>query len=71
VTVPFTRRDLRGLKQPTSLWTQTTANNGSQIPQTYLGHAIDMESNAGKCDKAYRALWTFRDTYGKTWGLKT
>jgi hypothetical protein len=29
-----------------------------------------MEGTAEKCDKAHRASWTCKGTFGKTWGLK-
>jgi hypothetical protein len=29
-----------------------------------------MKGTAEKCDKAYRAFWTCKGTFGKMWGLK-
>jgi hypothetical protein len=70
--VPFIRkRDLRGLWEPTlsqhQLWLT--------IEVKYLGLTLDkgLTRKAWQINvtnKACRAFWTCKDTFGKTWGLK-
>jgi hypothetical protein len=70
--VPFTRkRDLRGLKEPT-LHRHTLQLTTEVI---YLGHFLDKGLTwkaqlKNVMNMAYRAFWTCKGTFGKTWGQK-
>ena len=59
-----------GPKGITPLWTQIAVDCQGQVPWTCSGQRIAMKGTVGKCDKAYRALWTCKGTFGKLWGLK-
>jgi hypothetical protein len=67
---PFTRKEnVKGQKTPT-VPRQTLRLTPCQTPWAYIGQWIYMEATAEKCGKnAYRAYWTSKDTFGKTWGL--
>lgn len=58
----------KGLEGTSPLWTHIAANYWGQIPWTYSKSGFDKEGTAEKCDKAYRALWTCKGTFGKTQG---
>jgi hypothetical protein len=70
--MPFTRkRNIKGLKE--------TILFGKRIQLSsevkYLGITLDKGPTWKKqldkvIDKAYKAFWTCRSTFGKTWGLK-
>jgi hypothetical protein len=72
VVIPFTRkRDLRDLKEP------TLSGHKLQLATEvkYLGLTLDKgltwKTQLGNViNKAYRAFWTCKGTFGKTWGLK-
>jgi hypothetical protein len=72
VVVPFTKkRDLRGLKEP------TLSGHKLQLATEvkYLGLTLDKESTwktqlGNVINKAFRAFWTCKGTFGTTWGLK-
>jgi hypothetical protein len=72
VVIPFTRkRDLRGLKEP------TLSGHKLQLAAEvkYLGLTLDKGLTwktqlENVINKAYRAFWTCKGTFGKTWGLK-
>ena len=61
----------KGPKGTNPLWTLIAANYQGHIPWTYSGRRTDVESTAENVmNKAYRAFWTCKGTFGKTWGLK-
>jgi hypothetical protein len=70
--LPFTRkRDIRGVKEP------TVFSNKFQLSSEvkYLGPTLDKGLTWKKqmdrvTSKAYRAFWTCRGTFGRTWGLR-
>jgi hypothetical protein len=72
VIIPFTRkRNTKGLKKPILL------NKMIQLcsEDKYLGITLDKgltwKKQLDKANnKAYKAFWTCRGTFGKTWGLK-
>jgi hypothetical protein len=72
VVIRFTKkRNVKGLKKPTLF------NKRFQLSRdvTYLGITFDVgqtwKMQLDKfINKAYKAFWTCRDTFGKTWGLK-
>jgi hypothetical protein len=72
VVVPFKRnRDLRGLKEPTL--SGHKLHLATEVK--YLGLTLDKGLTwktqlENVINKAYRAFWTCKGTYGKTWGLK-
>jgi hypothetical protein len=72
VIIPFTRkRELNGLKEP-SLFNRRIQLS-SEVK--YLGITLDKGLTWKKqldkaINKAYKAFWTCRGTFGKTWGLK-
>jgi hypothetical protein len=72
VTVPFNRkRDLRGLKEQTlsrhTLLLTTEVKYLELIPDKGLTWKAQLKNVT---NKAYRAFWTCKGTFGKTWGLK-
>jgi hypothetical protein len=72
VTVPFTRkRDLRGIKEPTL--SRHKLHVATEVK--YLGVTLDKKLTwktqlGNVIKKVYRAFWTRKDTFGKTWRLK-
>jgi hypothetical protein len=48
--VPFTRKK-EGLKELSSLGTNTAAVHRSHIPWNYIGQGIDMENTAGQTNR--------------------
>jgi hypothetical protein len=72
VVVPFTRkRDLSGLKEPTlsghKLHLATEAKYLGLTLNKGLTRKTQLEN---VINKAYRAFWTCKGTFGKTWGFK-
>jgi hypothetical protein len=57
-------REIKGPEGTIRLWTHITADCWSHIPLTYPGQGIDMECTA------YKAFWTCKGTFDKTWSLK-
>jgi hypothetical protein len=72
VIISFTRkRDMKGFKEPVLF--NKTIQASSEVK--YLGVTLDKGLTWKKqldkaINKAYRAFWTCRGTFGKTWGLK-
>jgi hypothetical protein len=72
VVIPFTRkRVIRGLKEPTLF--NKTIQLSSEVK--YLGLMLDKWLTWKKqldrvTNKAYRAFWTCRGMFGRTWGLR-
>jgi hypothetical protein len=73
VIIPFTtKRDIGGLKEPILF------NNRIQLSSEvkYLGLILDKGLTWKKqldsvINKAYRAFWTCRGMFGRTWGLRS
>jgi hypothetical protein len=72
VIIPFTRkRNIKRLMEP--ILFSKTIQLSSEV--TYLGLTLYKELTWKKqldkvINKAYKAFWTCRGTFGKTWGLK-
>jgi hypothetical protein len=72
VEIPFTRRrNLKGLKEPVPFGEMIQLS----IEVKYLGIILDKGLTWRKqldkfIDKAYKAFWTCRGTFGETSGLK-
>jgi hypothetical protein len=71
VIVPFAwKTDLRGLKEPT--FSGHTLQLTTKVK--YIGLILDRGLTwkaqlKNVMNKAYRAFWTCKGTFGKTWGL--
>jgi hypothetical protein len=71
VIIPFTRKDIRGLTEPTLF--NNTIQLSSEVK--YLGLIIDkvltwIKQLEKVTNQAYRGFWTCRGTFGKTCVLK-
>jgi hypothetical protein len=70
VIIPFNRkRNIRGLKEPILF---NIIQLSSEVK--YLGLMLDKglmwKRQLDVINKAYRAFWTCRGTFGRTWGLR-
>jgi hypothetical protein len=72
VVVPFTRkRDLRGLQEPTLSRHTLRLTTEVKYLGLILGKGLTWKAQLRiVMNKAYRAFWTHKGTFGKTWGLK-
>jgi hypothetical protein len=72
VVVPFTRnRDLRGLKEPTLSGYKLHLATEVKYLRLTLDKGLTWKTQLENViNKAYRAFWTCKGTFGKTWGLK-
>jgi hypothetical protein len=72
IIIPFTRKqNIRGLKEP--ILFNNTIQLSSEVK--YLGLILDKGLTWKRqldnvINKAYRAFWICRGTFGKTWGLR-
>jgi hypothetical protein len=72
VVIPFTRRrNLKGLKEPVLFGEKIKLSSEVKYLGITLDKGLTWKKQPDKViNKAYKAFWTFRDTFGKTWGLK-
>jgi hypothetical protein len=72
VVIPFTRKtNIKGLTEPILF------SKSIQLPSEVKHHGITLDKGLTwkkqldkVIDKVYKAFWTCRGTFGKTWGLK-
>jgi hypothetical protein len=72
VVIPFTRRrNFEGLKEPVLFGEKIQLSNEVKYLGITLDKGLTWKKQLDKViDKAYKAFWTCRVTFGKTWGLK-
>jgi hypothetical protein len=72
VIIPFTRkRNIKGLKEPILFSKIIQLSNEVKYVGITLDNGLTWKKQLDKViSKAYKAFWTFRGTFGKTWGLK-
>jgi hypothetical protein len=69
--IPFTRRrELKGLGEPTLFDHIVQLSNEVKYRGLTLGKGLTRKQQLDKAiNKAHKAFWTCRGTFGKTWGL--
>jgi hypothetical protein len=72
VVIPFTRRrNIKGLKEPILFGEKIQLCSEVKYLGITLAKGLTWKKQLDKVIiKAYRAFWTCRGTFGKTWGLK-
>jgi hypothetical protein len=71
VVIPFTRRrNVKGLKEPILFGEKIQLSSEVKYPGITLDKGSTWKKQLDVINKAYRAFWTCRGTFGKTWGLK-
>jgi hypothetical protein len=72
VIIPFTRkRNTKGLKTPILFNKTIPLSSEVKYPGLTLDKGLTWKKQLDKAiSKAYKAFWTCRGTFGKTWGLK-
>jgi hypothetical protein len=73
VFIPFTRkRNTKGLKTPILFNKTIQVSSEFMYLELTLDKGLTWKKQLDKAiGKAYKAFWTCRGTFGKTWGLKT
>jgi hypothetical protein len=72
VIIPFTRRrEMKGLKEPILFNETIQLSNEVRYLGIILDKGLTWKKQLDKAmNKAYKAFWTCRGTFGKTWGLR-
>jgi hypothetical protein len=72
VVIPFTRRrNIKGLREPILFGEKTQLSSEVKYLGITLEKGLTWKKQLDKViNKAYKAFWTCRDTFRKTWGLK-
>jgi hypothetical protein len=72
VVIPFTRRrNINGLKEPILFGEKIQLSSEVKYLGITLDKGLTWKKQLDKViNKAYKAFWTCRGTFGKTWGLK-
>jgi hypothetical protein len=72
VIILFTRkRDIWGLKEPTLFKKKIQLSSEVKYLGLTLGKGLKWKKQLDRVtNKAYRAFWTCRSTFGRTWGLR-
>jgi hypothetical protein len=72
IIIPFTRkRNTKGRKEPTLLNKTIQLSSEAKYLGLMLDKGLTWKKHLDKViSKAYKAFWTCRSTFGKTWGLK-
>jgi hypothetical protein len=72
VIIPFTRkRELKGLKEPSLFNKRIQLSSEVKYLEITLDKGLTWKKQLDKAiNKSYKAFWTCRGTFGKTWGRK-